>query len=126
MRFYIARTVDAVFDEVLGRTKRALKSAGFEVTNELDLKNAPITMPDDDTEKAARKARTRGVAYRLLLAQDDSSVMLPCNIVLQQTDSGVEISAIDPEEEVGMIDKKRVTALATPTREKLEAAFAAI
>ncbi|WP_321499916.1 DUF302 domain-containing protein [Breoghania sp.] len=126
MRFYIARTVDAVFDEVLGRTKRALKSAGFEVTNELDLKNAPITTPDDDTDKTARKAHVRGVAYRLLMAQDDANVTLPCNIVVRQTDSGVEISAIDPEEEVAMIDTKRVATLATPTREKLEAAFAAI
>ncbi|WP_321345584.1 DUF302 domain-containing protein [Breoghania sp.] len=126
MRFYIARTVDDTFDEVLARTKSALKSAGFEVVNELDLKNAQITKPDDETEKTARSSHARGVAYKLLMTHDESNVMLPCNIVVQQTDDGVEISAIDPEEEVGMVDKKRVTTLATPTRAKLEAALAAI
>ncbi len=38
-----------------------------------------------------------GYAYKALLAEDKIGLMLPCNVIVQETSDGkVEVSAVDP------------------------------
>ncbi|PTW62748.1 uncharacterized protein (DUF302 family) [Breoghania corrubedonensis] len=126
---HIARKIDSPFDTVLQRTKDALKAEGLEVVSELDLKSIPAGSLGG--REAPRSGEVSGDfahtgARRLIMAQDETGVLLPCNIIIRQTEDGVEVSAIDPEEELSRIENGRSAELAKPVRDKLQSAFAAI
>jgi len=52
--------------------------------------------------------------------------MLPCNVILRETDAGVEVSAIDPVASMSAIDNAELKQVAGQVRDLLAEAVAAI
>lgn len=113
MRCYIARKIESPFDTVLQRTRDNLKAERLDVVEELELEPG---VSDSG----------RHLTRRLIMARDEAGVLLPCNVMVQQKDDGVEVSAIDPQDELDKVGSTRVAELAKPVHDKLEAAFSAI
>ena len=107
MKYYIARTIGAGFDETVANVVNALKKEGFGVLTEIDVASTLKQKLGVDF----RKYRILGacnppLAHKALTTEDKIGVMLPCNVIVQEVGpERVEIAAIDPRaamEELGI------------------------
>lgn len=46
--------------------------------------------------------------------------MLPCNVIVQQVDDGVEVAAVDPLASMQAVDNKDLAVIAEEIQSKLE------
>jgi len=59
--------------------------------------------------------------YQALQAEDKIVVLLPCNVIMQETTPGiVDVSAMDPAEAMAMIDNADLKDVAEQVRGKLQ------
>ena len=122
MSYYLTKTVETTFEETLEKATAALKDQGFGVLTEIDVKETL----KKKLEVEFRKYRILGAcnppfAYQALQAEDKIEVLLPCNVIVQETvDSGVEVSAMDPAEAMGMIDNADLKDIAEQVRARLQ------
>ena len=122
MSYYIGKTVETSFEETLERVASALKEEGFGVLTEIDVQETLKKKLDVNF----RKYRILGAcnppfAYQALQADDKIGVLLPCNVIVQETTSGiVEVSAMDPVEAMAMIDNVDLKDVAEQVRARLQ------
>ena len=121
MNYYISKQVPLEFDQAVEAVTAALKNEGMGVLTEIDVQATLKEKLDVDF----RRYRILGAchppsAYEALLAEERIGVLLPCNVMVQETRSGaVEIAAIDPLAAMGMLENPRLTAVATQIRDRL-------
>jgi uncharacterized protein (DUF302 family) len=110
------------FDEAIDKVTEELKKEGFGVLTEIDVKEALKKKLDVDF----RKYRILGAcnpqyAYKALQAEDKIGTMLPCNVIVQETeDEKVEIAAIDPVASMQSVQNESLGEIATIIRAKLK------
>lgn len=126
MSYYISRSVEGLFEDVVGRVVTALKDQGFGVLTDIDIE---ATL-EKKLGVEFRPYRILGAcnppfAYEALLAEDKVGTMLPCNVVVQQTDAAVEIAAVDPMASMQAVDNPALAGIAQEVRERLRAAVEA-
>lgn len=95
--YYFAKTLSISFDEAIEKATAGLKEEGFGVLTEIDVRETLKKKLDVDF----RPYRILGAcnppfAHQALTAEDKIGTMLPCNVVVQQLDTGVEVAAVDP------------------------------
>ena len=114
MTYYYSKTTRFKFDEAVSRVTQALKEEGFGILTEIDVKDTLKKKLDVDF----RNYRILGAcnppfAYKALQAEDKAGMMLPCNIIVQETPNGdVEIAAIDPIASMKAIDNPKLRKIA--------------
>lgn len=62
------------------------------------------------------------LAYRALQIEDKIGTMLPCNVVVQGKDGGVEVSAVDPVASMQAVDNPELTTAGSRVRHARAAA----
>jgi uncharacterized protein (DUF302 family) len=128
MSYTINRLIaDAEFDAVDARVRSALAANGFGVLTEIDVKatmkkKLGIDMP----AYLILGACNPGMANQAIGIEPRVGAMLPCNVILRQTDVGVEVSAIDPVASMAAIENDRLKAVAGKVRDMLADVVAAI
>jgi len=127
--YYFARTLTGTgFDEAIERTTEALKAEGFGVLSDIDIQAAMKEKLDVEF----RKYRILGacnppLALQALTAEDKIGTMLPCNVILQETDDGqVEVAAVDPAASMQAVDNPDLSEVAGTVRDKLQKVIAAL
>ena len=91
------RTIDAPFDDVDARVRKALAERGFGVLTEIDVKATLKTkIGADMDEYRILGACSPSMAHKAIQVEPRVGAMLPCNVILRAVDGGVEVSAIDP------------------------------
>jgi uncharacterized protein (DUF302 family) len=116
------------FDRALGNVAEALKSEGFGVLTEIDVKATLKKKLDVDF----RKYRILGacnppLAHRALSRELLVGLLLPCNVVVFEEDDGtVSVSAIKPSEMFKVIENKELSSVASEVDVKLKRALEAI
>jgi uncharacterized protein (DUF302 family) len=128
MAYTIDRTITgASFDEVDARTRAALQAKGFGVLTEIDVKATMKKKIDKDMDAyRILGACNPNMAWGAIGLEPKVGAMLPCNVILRQTDKGVEVSAIDPVASMAAIDNAELKQVAGQVREMLKEAVAAI
>ena len=122
MSYYFNKFVNMAFDEAIDKVTEELKKEGFGVLTEIDVKEALKKKLDVDF----RKYRILGAcnpqyAYKALQAEDKIGTMLPCNVIVQETEDGkVEIAAIDPVASMQSVQNESLGEIATIIRAKLK------
>lgn len=98
MSYHFSKTVNMSFEEAVEKTTAALKEEGFGVLTEIDLKSTLKEKLDVDFRKyRILGACNPGLAHKALQAEEHIGLMLPCNVIVQEYESGeVEVSAVDP------------------------------
>lgn len=127
MSYYISTTIQAPFDEAVSRTTEALKNEGFGIITEIDVKATFKKKIDVDF----RNYRILGAcnpqaAHEALQLEDKVGTMLPCNVVVQETDDGVEVAAIDPVKSMQAIENAGLLEKAQMIRDRLERAVSSL
>ena len=123
MSYFHARTVEGDFDAVLDRTRAALQKHGFGVLTEIDVQATLKAKIDVDF----RPYRILGacnpvMAHEALKMEPHVGVMLPCNVVVQQGEGGVEVFAVDPASSMRAIDNPDLLGHARTVGDHLRAA----
>ncbi|MDA7429196.1 DUF302 domain-containing protein [Primorskyibacter aestuariivivens] len=128
MNYTINRSFPAAsMAEIDERTRKALADAGFGVLTELDVKATTKKKLDVDMSGYhILGACNPKMAHQAIGIEPRVGAMLPCNVILRETDDGVEVSAIDPVASMTAIDNSELKAVAGRVRNLLAAAVAAI
>jgi len=122
MSYYFSKTVEMSFDEAVGRVTEELKKEGFGILTDIDVKETLKKKLNVDF----RKYRIFGAcnppfAYKALQAEDKIGLMLPCNVVVEETaDRKIEVAAIDPVASMQAIENPRLRDVAEQVRNKLK------
>ncbi len=121
MNYTFDRKIAGTFNDVVERTMAALKKEGFGVLTDIDV---------SATMKAKlgvefRPYRILGacnppLAHQALQAEDKIGAMLPCNVIVQEKTSGIEVSAVDPLVGMERIGNPELSNIASEVAKKLK------
>jgi len=123
--FYISKITDLPYDKAIEKTTDELKKEGFGILTEIDVKSTLKKKLDVDFRKyIILGACNPEFAYKALSEMDKIGLLLPCNVVVQQTEEGkVEVSTIDPVQMLSIVNKPELAIVAKQVKEKLERAI---
>jgi uncharacterized protein (DUF302 family) len=98
MNAAMRKSLSVGYDEALARVPDALKTEGFGVLTEIDVKDTLKKKLDADFRRyKILGACNPPLAQRALSAELEVGVMLPCNVVIYEGDDGrAVVTAIDP------------------------------
>lgn len=123
MSYFHARTIPGEFDAVIERTRAALQKHGFGVLTEIDVQGTlKAKIGQDFRPYRILGACNPTMAHEALKLEPHVGAMLPCNVVVQQAEDGVEVFAIDPSASMQAIDNPALLAHAGKVGEHLRAA----
>ena len=122
MNYYFSKTLHSNFDDALVEVTEALKDEGFGILTEIDVKDTLKKKLDVDFRKyKIFGACNPPFAYEALKAEDKIGTMLPCNVIVQETENGVEVAAVDPLASMQAISNPELEKIASSIRGKLQA-----
>ncbi|MCA9645865.1 MAG: DUF302 domain-containing protein [Myxococcales bacterium] len=121
------RQLDISYEEALEKVPEALKTEGFGVLTEIDIKATLKAKLDADFRPyKILGACNPPLAHAALQADLEVGLMLPCNVVVYAGDDGkAVVQAIDPTQTLAAKNPKLVD-VAGNVRDKLAAALARI
>lgn len=123
MTYFHARLIEGDFDAVVERTRAALQKHGFGVLTEIDVQaTLKAKIGEDFRPYRILGACNPNMAHEALLMEPHVGVMLPCNVVVQQTERGVEVFAVDPASSMSAIENPALLVHARTVGEYLRAA----
>ena len=98
MSYHFSKTIELSFDEAIEKVTDELKKEGFGVLTEIDVKSTLKKKLDVNFRQyKILGACNPPLAYRALQAESKIGTMLPCNVIVQETENGkIEVSAVDP------------------------------
>lgn len=93
--FTIGKKVNGKFEEVVERVKELLKSEGFGILCEIDVKKTLKEKIGVDFDKyVILGACSPKNAFEVLKANRSFGVLLPCNVVVYEMDGEVVVDAV--------------------------------
>jgi len=118
MAYTIDRLIEnSSFDEVDARTREALAAHGFGVLTEIDVSATMKKKLDVDMSPyRILGACNPKMAHQAIGMEPRVGAMLPCNVILRQVDTGIEVSAIDPVASMQAINNDELHAVAGQVR----------
>jgi len=124
MTYVFSKTLALPFDDAVARTRDALAQEGFGVVTEVDIqKTLKAKIGVDFRRYLILGACNPALAYEALTLEANVGAMLPCNVVVQESGDGVEVSAIDPVASMQAIDNPGLKAKAGLVADKLRSAI---
>ncbi len=121
MSYHISKRVGLGFDEAVSKTIEELGKQGFGVLTDIDVKAVLKKKLDVEfTQYRILGACNPPLAYETLKAEDRVGLMLPCNVIVRETDDGsVEVSAIDPMSAMSVVGNEALAGVGAIVRDKL-------
>ena len=122
MNYHLSKKLNLSFTEAVNNVTEELKKEGFGIITTIDLKETfKKKINVNFRNYVILGACNPRYAYEALLEEDKIGVFLPCNVVVQEHESGeVELSIINPEELMLGIDDLNVKTFATEIRAAME------
>lgn len=120
--YAFAITLDKPYEEAVSKVTEALKAEGFGVLTEIDVKETLKKKLDVDFRKyVILGACNPPYAYRTLQAQLDVGLLLPCNVIVYETDDKKAcVAALNPVSALEVIKSEELRRIAEEVSEKLK------
>lgn len=120
MGYTIDKTMSGDFDAVEAKVREALAAKGFGVLTEVNVSATMKAKLDKDMPRyKILGACNPKLAFEAISHVPKIGVMLPCNVILRETDAGVEVSAVDPVASMLAIENEDLTDVASHVRQML-------
>lgn len=122
MSYTLDKRVDGEFDDVIEQTTNALSDEGFGILCDIDVQQTLKKKLDEEF----RQYRILGacnppLAHQALEEELQLGTLLPCNVVVYETDDGeTGVSAVDPEVMLSVVDNPELDSIAVDVRERFE------
>ena len=128
MSYYFSKFVDYSFDEAIVKITAELKEVGFGILTEIDVKATLKNKIDVDFRPyKILGACNPKFAHKALSAEDKIGVLLPCNVIVQETEEGkVEVAVMNPMEAMSVVKNENLQEIASSVNELLESALSKI
>ena len=122
MSYFFTKKTTKTYEEAIDKVTSELKKEGFGILTEIDVKKTLKQKLDVDFRRyKILGACNPPFAYQALQSEDKIGLMLPCNVIVQETPDGtVEVSAIDPIASMQAVDNPALGEIATQVRDKLQ------
>lgn len=119
------RTLDISYSEAVGQTKEALKTEGFGVLCEIDIKEKlKEKLGVDFCNYVILGACNPPIAYQALQEEIDLGLLLPCNVVVYEMKEGeTVVAAIDAAKMLSIVGNPKLQTAAETVNEKLRRAI---
>ena len=121
-------TLKMDFTTGVARATDALKTEGFGVLTEIDVKETmKKKLGVEFGQYKILGACNPPLAYRALTIAPEVGLLLPCNVIVRQIeDSVTEVSLVDPLEMMAVINNPELQSVAQEARTKLERVAASL
>lgn len=122
MKYYIEKTIKSDFDSAIQQVTEALQAEGFGVLTEIDIHDKLKEKLDVDFHKyKILGACNPPLAYQALQKEDKIGTLLPCNVILQEKETGqIEVAAVDPKASMQAVENDELGGIAQDVRVKLQ------
>jgi uncharacterized protein (DUF302 family) len=121
MIYHNSKIVNLSYEQAIEKVTEELKREGFGVLTEIDVKDTLKKKLDVDFRKyKILGACNPPLAYRALQTEETIGVMLPCNVIVQETPRGkVQVSAINPMVAMQTVGNPNLSEVASEVSTKL-------
>jgi uncharacterized protein (DUF302 family) len=128
MSYYFAKELDLTFERAVERVTEVLMSEGFGVLTQIDVQaTLKKKLGEDFRSYTILGACNPPFAFKALQVEDKIGTMLPCNIIVQETEHGtVEVAAVDPLASMQAVQNEGLGQVAVQVQAKLKAAIDAL
>lgn len=128
MKYYFTKTLDIPFEGAVSRVTEELKKEGFGILTEINVQRTlKLKMDVDFRRYLILGACNPPFAYGALQKEERIGLMMPCNVVVQETEDGmVEVSAIDPGIAMQAVGNDDLQELACDVAAKLKTVIEAL
>lgn len=121
MQYYFNKRLETSFDEAIERVTEELKKEGFGILTDIDVQSTLKKKLD----VSFRQYRILGAcnphfAYQALQKESRIGTMLPCSVIVQETEQGdIEVAAIDPLASMQAVQNPELEDIANQVQAKL-------
>ena len=121
-------TLNTPYEKAIEKVTAALKTEGFGVLTEIDVRATLKKKLDVDFRRyVILGACNPPFAHQALQAELDIGLLLPCNVVVYEIEPGQShVGIMNPLTMVNVIDNESLEAVAVGAREKLDRVIAAL
>lgn len=114
MSYYFSKIIDCSFEQAIERTTEKLSAEGFGVLTTIDVSATLKNKLDVDMPRyTILGACNPGYAHKAIMVENKIGTMLPCNVIVQETDAGIDVSAVDPMESMKAIENPDLGEIAS-------------
>lgn len=126
--FGFGTAVDFDFDAAIDKVTEALKTEGFGVLSDIDVAAKMKEKLDEDMPRyRILGACNPALAFQAVNAVPEIGLLLPCNVLVREDREGrVNVSFMDPEAVLSLVDHPDVKPLAQDVKQRLERVLAAL
>lgn len=118
---------ERTMDEAIAQVTAALKEVGFGVLTRIDVKETFRAKLDVDFRPyVILGACNPHLAHEALTAEPQLGLLLPCNVVVQEHEDGIEVSFVRPDAMFSMVDNPELNEAAGAAGERLEQALVSL
>ena len=115
-----SRTLDLTYEQAVESTREALKSEGFGVLSEIDLKDKlKEKLGVDFRNYVILGACNPALAYETLQQELDIGLLLPCNVIVYELEGRTIVSAVDAAKMLSVVGNPKLEPTAGKVNEKL-------
>jgi uncharacterized protein (DUF302 family) len=127
-KYGFGKKVVVSFDKAIEQVTQALQAEGFGVLTDIDVAaTLKKKLHQDMPPYRILGACNPPLAHRAIQAEPSIGLLLPCNVVVRQDESGqVLVEFMDPNAVLELVNKPEITTLASEVRQKLERVMQAL
>lgn len=122
MAYYNSKIVNYTFEEAISKLLEELTKEGFGVLTQIDVQETLKKKLNVDFRRyKIFGACNPPLAYKALSKEENIGVLLPCNIIVQEKDSGeVQVSTVNPMESMQAVGNRELEEVASEVSAKLK------